>query len=339
MQAFIIKAGSTSLEGLQKTHRPTPKPGKGEILVRMRAAAINYRDLLVPLGAYLGGILQQDMVPLSDGAGEVVETGPEVHRFKAGDKVAGTFFRHWQDGPANNDYRPSLGASVDGVLAEYVVFHQDDAVHIPENLSFAEAATLPCAGVTAWNALFVAGRPIKPGDDVLVLGTGGVSMMALQLAKAAGARVIATSSSHDKLAKAAHLGASVLINYREQPEWQEAVLTATSHRGVDCVIEVGGLGTLSRSMSALATGGKICMIGFVAGAGEANPQQVMRSSGNLHGIFVGNRAMFEQLNRAVEVNQIKPLIDTVFGFDDTVAAYHYLRSQAHAGKVVISMND
>ncbi len=338
MQAFIIKAGSTSLEGLQLVERETPKPGKGEILVRMRAAAINYRDLLVPLGAYLGGVLEADTIPLSDGSGEVVAVGEGVQRFKVGDRAAGTFFRHWIDGPPAADYRPSLGASVDGVLAEYVVFHQDDAVHIPTSLSFEEAATLPCAGVTAWNALFVAGKPVKPGDTVLVLGTGGVSMMALQLAKAAGAKVIATSSSNEKLAKAATLGASVLINYRERPEWHEAVLEATANRGVDCVIEVGGLGTLPRSMSALAMGGKICMIGFVAGPGEANPQQVMRSGGNLHGIFVGNRAMFEHLNRAVEVNRIKPLIDKVFPFQDAVAAYEYLRSQAHVGKVVIGFD-
>ncbi|MDT8398075.1 MAG: NAD(P)-dependent alcohol dehydrogenase [Pseudomonadales bacterium] len=336
MKAFVVKAGSTSLTGLQLMTREKPSPGAGEILVQMKAVSLNFRDLMIPLGRYMGGPLAADAVALSDGTGEVVGLGEGVTRFKLGDRVAGTFFRNWIDGPPAAESRPGLGAGVDGVLAEYVAFHQNDAVGIPANLSYEEAATLPCAGVTAWNTLLVAGKAIRPGDTVLVLGTGGVSIMALQLARAAGARVIATSSSDEKLARAGKLGADTLINYKTTPEWQEAVLKATQGLGVDCVVEVGGLGTLSRSMASLAMGGKVCMIGFVAGpAGDANPQQVIRSGGNLHGIFVGNRAMFEQLNKAIEVNDIHPVIDRVFSFDESPAAYEYMQSQAHFGKIVI----
>lgn len=338
MKAFVIKAGSTSFEGLQLEEREKPTPGPSEILVEMKAASLNYRDLMIPLGVYMGGPLSDDAIALSDGAGEVVALGEGVTRFKEGDKVAGTFFRNWIDGPPSQEDRPALGAGVDGVLAEYTVFHENDAVHIPANHSYAEAATLPCAGVTAWHALMVAGRPIKTGDTVLALGTGGVSIFALQLAQAAGARVIITSSSDEKLAKAKELGASSLINYNTNPEWEKEVLSATQNRGVDCVVEVGGLGTLTKSMTSLAMAGKVCMIGFVAGReGEANPQQVIRSGGSLHGIFVGNRAMFEQMNRAIEVNDIHPAIDKIFGFEDAIESYTYLQSQVHVGKVVISI--
>lgn len=336
MKAFIIKAGSTSLDGIQQVELDRPSPGPGQILVAMKACSLNYRDLVIPLGKYFTGPLREDVIALSDGSGEVVETGPGVTRFKKGDRVAGTFFRNWIDGPPAPEDRPSLGASVDGVLAEYVAFHENDAVQIPENLSFVEAAALPCAGVTAWNALLVAGKPVKPGDTVLALGTGGVSIFALQIARMAGARVIITSSSDDKLSRAKALGADTLINYNTTPDWEEEILTATGGRGVDCVVEVGGLGTLPRSMASLAMGGKICMIGFVAGAGEANPQQVMRSGGNLHGIFVGNRAMLEHLVRAVEVNDLHPIIDKVFDFNDAVESYRYLQSRTHFGKVAIA---
>lgn len=338
MKSFIVKAGSISLDGIVQENREKPAPGPGQILVEIKATCLNFRDLVIPLGKYLSGPLPENTVPLSDGAGKVVEVGPGVTRFKVDDAVCGTFFRHWIDGPPNPETGPALGYEVDGVLSEYVVFDQEDAVLAPANLNYAESATLPCAAVTAWNALLGAGKPIRPGDNVLLLGTGGVSMFGLLLAKAAGARVIITSSSDEKLEKAQALGADTGINYRTNENWEQEVLKVTGNRGVDCVVEVGGITTLPKSMSALARGGKICMIGFVGGMrGEANPQQVMRSGGNLHGIFVGNRAMFEQLNRAVEVNDLHPVIDKVFDFNDTVAAYRHLQSQSHVGKIVIQL--
>jgi NADPH:quinone reductase-like Zn-dependent oxidoreductase len=338
MKAFIVKAGSNSFDGLVQVERPQPTAGAGEILVEMRAAALNYRDLLIPVGRYFGGTVTKDLVPLSDGAGEVVAIGSGVTRFKVGDRVAGTFFRNYIDGPPAAVERPALGSPADGVLAEYVVFNQQDAVHIPANHSFIEAATLPCAGVTAWNALMVSGRPLRAGDTVLVLGTGGVSLLALQLAQAAGARVIATSSNPAKEQKLRTLGAIATINYKANPEWHQDVLKATGGAGVDCVVEVGGAGTLKQSMMSLAYAGKIAMIGVLSGFnGDTNPHAVMLKGGSMHGIFVGNRAMFEQLVRAVEVNDIHPIIDRVFRFDEAAAAYQYQQSQAHFGKVVINI--
>jgi NADPH:quinone reductase-like Zn-dependent oxidoreductase len=336
MKAFIIKAGSTSFDGLVQVEKPKPSPGHGEILVEMRAASLNFRDLLVPLGRYFGGPVPTDLIPLSDGAGEVVAIGAGVTRFKVGDRVAGTFFRNYVDGPPAAIDRPALGSPVDGVMAEYVVFNQNDAVKIPANLTFLEAATLPCAGVTAWHALMVAGRAIKPGDNVLVLGTGGVSLQALQLAKAAGARVFVTSSDDNKLERARMLGASGLINYKTTPEWHAEVMKLTEGHGADCVIEVGGAGTLKNSMLSLAYAGKVAMIGVLSGfQGDTNPHPIMLKGGNMHGIFVGSRAMFEQMNRAIEANDIHPVVDRVFQFNQLVEAFNYMQGQAHFGKVVI----
>ncbi len=337
MKAFIIKAGSTTFDGLTQVDLPKPSAGAGEILVAMRAAALNFRDLAIVSGRYFGGALPKDLVALSDGAGEVVAIGSGVTRFKVGDRVAGTFFRGYIDGPPVA-VGPALGSPVDGVLAEYVVFNQQDAVHIPKNLSFAEAATLPCAGVTAWHALMVAGRPVKAGDTVLVLGTGGVSLLALQLAQAAGARVIATSSNADKEAKLKALGAVATVNYKAHAEWSQEVVKANGGVGVDCVVEVGGAGTLKQSILALGVAGKVSLIGVLSGhAGETSPHGLMLKGGSLHGIFVGSRAMFEQLVRAVEINDIHPVIDRVFRLEETPAAFAYLQSQAHFGKVVISI--
>jgi NADPH:quinone reductase-like Zn-dependent oxidoreductase len=337
MKAFVIKAGSTSFDGLEQVERPQPEAGPDEILVRMHAASLNFRDLAIISGRYIGGAVQRDVIALSDGAGEVVAVGSNVRRFQVGDRVAGTFFRSYIDGPPLN-VGPSLGAQVDGVLAEYVVFNQQDAVHIPRNYSFAEAATLPCAGVTAWHGLMLAGRPVKPGDTVLVLGSGGVSLYALQLAQAAGARVIATSSNAGKETKLKALGAVATVNYRTTPEWHAEVLKASGGAGVDCVVEVGGAGTLKQSIQSLGAAGKIALIGVLSGpVGETNPHGLMAKGGSLHGVFVGSRAMFEQLVRAVETNDIHPVIDRVFRFDESLAAFQYLQSQAHFGKVVISI--
>lgn len=334
MKAYVIKAGSTSLDGLIQVETDAPQPGPNDILVSMRAASLNYRDLAIPAGKYFGGPVAQDTVPLSDGAGEVIAVGDKVSRFKVGDRVAGTFFRNCVDCLPNPMKHAALGAfPADGVLAEQVVFNEEDAVHIPANLSFPEAATLPCAGVTAWNALMATGRPIKAGDTVLTLGTGGVSTQALLFARAAGARVISTSSSDEKLAKMKTLGASVLINYKNTPEWHEEVLKAG---GADCVVEVGGAGTLSRSMQSLAQGGKIGLIGVLTREGDTNPHQLMLNYGSIHGIFVGNRAMFEAMNQAIEINDIHPVIDSVFNFDEAAQAYGHLQSGAHMGKIIIA---
>jgi NADPH:quinone reductase-like Zn-dependent oxidoreductase len=337
MKAFVVKAGSTSVDGLAPVELPKPSAGPGEILVAMRAAALNFRDLAIVAGRYFGGALQKDLVALSDGAGEVVAIGSGVTRFKVGDRVAGTFFRSYVDGPPVA-VGPALGSPVDGVLAEYVVFNQNDAVHIPKNHSFIEAATLPCAGVTAWHALMVAGRPIKAGETVLVLGTGGVSLLALQIAQAAGARVIGTSSNPEKEAKLKALGAVATVNYKAHPEWAAEVVKANGGVGVDCVVEVGGAGTLKQSILSLGVAGKIALIGVLSGpAGDTNPHGLMLKGGSLHGVFVGNRTMFEQLVRAVETNDIHPVIDRVFRLEETVDAFRYMQSQAHFGKVVISI--
>jgi NADPH:quinone reductase-like Zn-dependent oxidoreductase len=338
MKAYIIKAGSTSFDGLVQIETAKPSAGPNEILVQMQAVSLNFRDLLVPLGRYFGGPVPRDLIPLSDGAGEVVAIGSGVTRFKVGDRVCGTFFRNYIDGPPAAVDRPALGSPADGVLAEYVVFNQEDAVRIPSNLSFNEAATLPCAGVTAWHALMVAGRPLRPGDTVLIQGTGGVSLQAMQLALAAGANVIATSSDDTKLARVQALGASGLINYKTHPEWHGEVLRLTNGAGADCVVEVGGAGTLKQSMLSLAYAGKIAMIGVLSGfEGDTNPHAVMLKGGSMHGIFVGNRAMFEQLNRAIEANDIHPVIDRVFAFDQVISAFQHMQSQAHFGKVVIKV--
>ncbi|TPW01216.1 MAG: putative oxidoreductase, partial [Alphaproteobacteria bacterium] len=219
MKAYVLLAGSENIDSLKRVERPDPQPGPGQILVRIRACSLNYRDQAIVTGHYFGGKLQRDTIPLSDGAGEVVATGPGVTRFKAGDRVAGAFFENWVDGPPAAEARPALGSPLDGTLVEFRLFNERDAVMIPGNLSFAEAATLPCAGVTAWNALMVISR-VKPGDSVLCLGTGGVSMLALQFAKAAGARVFITSSSDDKLKRAQAAGADEMINYKKTPDWE-----------------------------------------------------------------------------------------------------------------------
>jgi NADPH:quinone reductase-like Zn-dependent oxidoreductase len=331
MRAWIVPKGCTSIDQLQPVERPDPVAGPHDVIVRVHATSLNYRDHAVVVGQYFGGSASRDTIPLSDGAGEVTAIGSAVSRFKPGDRVAATFF---QPGPQT----AALGSPLDGTLAEEVVLHEDGLVAIPDQLSYEEAACLPCAGVTAWHALFRAGRPLKAGDTALVLGTGGVSIAALQFALAAGARVIATSSSDDKASRATALGASDVVNYQRTPEWDQEVRRLTSGRGVDCVVEIGGAGTLARSMRSLARGGKISLIGFLAGRdGDTNPTPLMMVGGSLHGIFVGDREMFEEMNRAIGVNRIRPVIDRVFPFEDAPAAYRYQASRAFVGKIVITL--
>jgi NADPH:quinone reductase-like Zn-dependent oxidoreductase len=335
MKAYVVRQGATGLQQLQRVELPDPRPAAGEILVQMRAASLNYRDQLIVLGRYMGGSVGRDTIPMSDGAGEVVELGSGVTRFKVGDRVVSTFFQGWVDGPPPGPLT-ALGNPADGVLAEYVVFDQNNAVPAPPTLSFEEAATLSCAGVTAWHAIVRIGE-VKPGQTVLVLGSGGVSVFAAQIAKAAGARVIMTSSSDEKLERARKLGVDTGVNYSRTPEWELEVAKATNGRGVNCVVEVGGAGTLARSMRSIGYAGRIALIGFLAGPqGDTNPAPIMVKGGSVHGVFVGSRVMLEELGAALEANRIKPVIDRVFDFQSVHDAFDYQKRGAF-GKVVIQI--
>jgi NADPH:quinone reductase-like Zn-dependent oxidoreductase len=340
MHAYVVPAGAKGFADLRRVERPDPEPGPGQVCIRVRAASLNYRDQAIAAGTYagLGGTVNRDVTPLSDGAGEVIAVGEGVTQFRRGDRVAATFFQTPPQGPPFGA-RAALGSPLDGILSERIVLYEDGVVRIPQDLSFEEGACLPCAAVTAWRALMRAGRSIVAGDTVLVLGTGGVSIFALQFARAAGARVIATSSSDDKIERVKALGASEAVNYARTPEWEKEVLAITNGRGVDCVVEVGGAGTLNRSFHSLAPGGKVVLIGVLTGRdGEINPYALMGKNASLHGIFVGDREMFVEMNNAIEVNHLKPIIDKVFPFDDAVGAYHHHASGHFIGKVVIRVD-
>jgi NADPH:quinone reductase-like Zn-dependent oxidoreductase len=338
MRAYEIVAGSSSLDGLRRCERPDPVPRPTQILVRIQAASLNYRDLLIARGHYMGGTVVANTIPLSDGAGDVVAVGSAVTRFRVGERVAGTFFRGWLDGKPPRGPLVALGAPpADGVLAELAVFDEQDAVAVPAHLSAAGAATLPCAAVTAWRSLVDIGR-VAPGESVLVLGTGGVSTFALQFARLAGARVLVTSSSDEKLARAKALGADGCINYRSHPEWDREVLKLTDGRGVDHVLDVGGSGTLTRSIGSAAAGGRIAMIGVLTGVGApVNPYGLLGKQASLHGVYVGSRGHFEHMNAAIAVHRLEPVVDREFAFDEALAAYRHLESGAHVGKVVIRL--
>jgi len=336
MRAYQITAGSSNLDGLRRCERPDPVPLPNQILVRIKAASLNYRDLLIARGHYMGGTVAADTVPLSDGAGEIIGRGAAVTRFRVGQRVAGTFFRGWIDGAPPRRPLVALGAPpADGVLAELAVFDEQDAVEVPGHLSWSGAATLPCAAVTAWRALIDIGK-VAPGDSVLLLGTGGVSIFALQFARLAGARVFITSSSDDKLARARALGAAGCINYRTTPEWDREVMSLTDNQGVDHVLDVGGAGTLSRSIGSVAVGGTVAMIGVLTGVGDAgSPYGLLGKQASMHGVYVGSRVHFERMNAAIGAHRLEPIIDREFGFEDAPAAYRHLESGAHVGKVVI----
>lgn len=328
------------IASVQAVEVAAPRPGAGQVLVEMKAWALNYRDLAMPRGGYPGNdkvSTAPPLVPLSDGAGEVIEVGAGVTSVAVGDRVVTSFFQAWVDGELTREGKASaLGGAIDGVLAERVVLPATGVVAAPPSLSFEQAATLTCAGVTAWAAL--TGAPTTPGQNVLLLGTGGVSVFGLQLAKAMGCRVIITSSSGAKLERALQLGADAVINYSETPAWDEAVLELTSGVGVDHVLEVGGAGTLERSIRAARISGTISLIGVLASHPEHNPSplDIMFKRQALRGIYVGSRRMLEDLCRAVEVNRIAPVIDRAFGFDQVQEAYRYLKAGQHVGKVVIT---
>jgi len=323
------------LDGLVlNRERPDPQPGHGQLVVRVRAASLNYRDQGVIKGVY--GYTKFPVIPLSDGAGEVAEVGPGVTQFKAGDRVTSTFFVNWTGGRLPPDAaRNSLGGMVDGMLADYALLAETGAIKIPDHLSFEEAATLPCAALTAWNALVETGR-IKAGETVAILGTGGVSCFGITFAKMHGAFVYLTSSSDEKLARAKALGADTLINYRAQPDWDQEILKQTGGAGVDHVLEGGGAGTLENSMKAVRAGGSIYVVGALAGPGSINPRMINRKGIRLQGIHVGSRDMFADMNKAITFAKLKPTIDRVFDFNDAKAAYAHQQSGRHFGKIVIA---
>lgn len=332
MKAVQIERFGIDELAFNEIDRPTPMAG--EVLVRMRASSLNYRDLMMVEGTY-NSRLKLPLVPFSDGAGEVAEVGDGVSRWKVGDRVCPIFMQGWVDGELDySKSKSTLGGDLDGCLREYAAFNEAGLVRIPDHLSFEEAACLPCAGVTAWNALMVSGG-LQKGDTVLCQGTGGVSLFALQFAKAAGAEVTITSSSNDKLERAKGLGADHVINYREREDWDTVALELTNKRGVDHVVEIGGPGTLQRSMRAVKTGGHIAVIGVVAGKGEFTNVPIFMKALKLIGVFVGSRVMFEDMNRFVTDKSIRPVVDSTFEFDQVRDALELMKSGGHFGKILV----
>ena len=324
------------IANLRLMEMPDPVAGPGQAVVRVRACSLNYRDLVVAKGGY-GRAVKLPLTPLSDGAGEVVAVGPGVTRVKAGDRVCGIFMQRWISGPPDDAKSASaMGGAIDGMLAEQVCLDAEGLLPIPEHLSYEEAATLPCAAVTAWNALFVSGG-LRPGESVLTLGTGGVSLFALQLAKMAGARVIATSSSDEKIERLKAMGADATVNYKTSPAWDKPVRAFTGGAGVDHVIEVGGAATLPLSIKSVRTGGHVALIGVVAGGGEMDPRPLLMRSIRMQGIYVGSREMFEALNHAITVAKLKPVVDRVFAFGEIAEAMNHMASGAHFGKICIAV--
>lgn len=322
---------------LQIVDRPEPATlGDHDVRVRVRAVSLNYRDLVIARGSKKR---TKRVVPVSDGAGEVIAIGDKVTRVKVGDRVTASFFPTWLDGAFGEEHHANaLGGSLDGMLAEQVVLAESAWVKIPSHFSLEQAATLPCAGVTAWNALYEAAA-LRTGDTILVQGTGGVSIFALQLARATGAHVIATSSTAEKRARLEQMGAARTFDYREDPRWGEAVRAATGGRGVDIAVEVGGAGTFDQSIKAVRYGGTMSLLGILAGTqGPIDTYSIFHKAIRVHGVYVGSVAMFEDFVRALEASKIEPVIDQVFPFTEARAAYEHLASGAHFGKIVIRVD-
>lgn len=335
MRAYQL-AAQTGIDALKPVDLPLPKPARGQVLVKVAACSLNYRDFAIATGRYRSPT-RANVIPLSDGAGVVVEAGEGVNKVKVGDRVMGCFFQRWIGGEQGPETQPSaLGGGLDGMLAEYVVLEEEGVVKTPAHLTDQEAASLPCAAVTAWHATVVHGA-LTAGQTILVQGTGGVSTFALQFARMMGVNVIATSSHDGKLAHAKSLGATHLINYKANPDWDKAAMEITGGRGVDQVVEVGGPGTFARSLGAIRTGGKISLIGVLAGMADINPSMILAKRANVQGISVGSTQMFEAMNRAIATNGLKPVIDRVFPFADAQDAYRHLQSAAHFGKIVITV--
>jgi len=331
MQAFGI-------EHLKGVERPEPKPGADEVMVRIRAVSINYRDLLLVQGKY-NPRLQFPRVPLSDGAGEVVDVGENVTAWKARDRVVIPVMPAWLDGELSAVMATSaLGDYVDGPLQELVVIRAEALLPLPPHLSFEQGATLPCAAVTAWNGLFGAGHS-HPGQTVLLQGTGGVSLFGLQFAKMAGITIVLTSSSDAKLERARAMGAHHTINYRTEPNWEKRVLEVTQGRGVDLTLEVGGAGTLSKTLKATAYAGHISLIGVLAGiSGDIPLGQILHKTITARGIYCGSRAIFAAMNAAITQHHLEPVIDRVFSFEESPDALRQFEAAEHFGKIVIRVN-
>ncbi|MCB2102919.1 MAG: NAD(P)-dependent alcohol dehydrogenase [Rhodobacterales bacterium] len=325
------------LDNLELVDRPAIEPGPGQVAVAMTAMSLNFRDLVIVTGGY-GPSLKAPLIPLSDGVGVVEAVGPGVSRVAVGDRVCPLFFQNWLAGaPPHDLFRGTLGGPLNGVLAERRVLSADGVAKVPDHLSDAEAACLPCAGLTAWSAIVTEGR-VAPGQTVLVQGTGGVALFALQFAKLTGARVIVTSSSDEKLERARALGADETINYRTDPEWDRTAKTLTGGEGIDHVVEVGGAGTLDRALNAVRVGGTVSLIGVLSGGkAEVTLQKILMRQVRVQGITVGSRDGFDAMARALAQGGLHPVVDRTFGFDDVKAAFDHLKSGAHFGKVTVGV--
>ncbi|HLV99509.1 MAG TPA: NAD(P)-dependent alcohol dehydrogenase [Ktedonobacterales bacterium] len=341
MKSYHISLGA-GIDALKMREHDTPVPGAREVLVRVRACSLSFREIMILTLGYYPLPVRPDVIPVSDGAGEVVAVGAGVTRAKVGDRIVGAVFPYWTDGPFDLQYAAQLGGSLDGMLTEMAVLSEEALVPIPDHLSFEEAATLPIAAVTAWNAL-TGGRALQAGDTVLTLGSGGVSLFALQFAKLFGARVIVTTSSEEKAQRLTAQGADVVMNYRTIPEWEKVVRALTGGRGVDLVVEVGGPGTIEQSIKATKSSGEIALIGSLARADathEVTALSVLRSAiagvVTIRSVAAGSRAHFLALNRAIALHHLKPVIDRVFPFEEAQAAYRYYQEARPFGKVVIN---
>lgn len=334
MRSYHVDSGG-GIDGLEIRHHADPVPGPGQVLVAVRAVSLSYRELMVLRGDYVLPV-KPAVVPVSDGAGEVVAVGAGVHAVAVGDRVTATLFPSWQDGPFGVRHLPQRGGSLDGMLTELAVVDEDALVPIPDHLSYQEAATLPCAAVTAWNALTGDGDGLRPRQTLGVQGSGGVSLFALQFAKALGARVIATTSSPAKAERLAELGADAVIDYRATPDWPAEVRELTGGQGADRIVDVAGL--LEQSLRAVAIAGHVACVGFVSGtASPIDPRVLFAAGATVRAVAVGSRAQFLAMNRAIEAHRLHPVIDRVFPFDDAPGAYRYYASGQALGKVVVAL--
>ena len=331
----VGQISSFGIDSLEFTERPTPQPGPHEVLVRVHAISFNYRDLLMVKGLY-NPKLALPRIPCSDGAGQVAAVGEAVTLWQPGDRVAGIFMQNWQDGPPTPvKTRGALGGDIDGMMAEYVVLNETGLVRLPEHLSFEEGATLPCAAVTAWNAL--AAGHLKPGSTVLIQGTGGVSIFALQFARLMGARVLGVSGSYEKLERAFSMGLDAGLNYREIPDWDRWAVAETGGEGVDLVVEVGGQGTLPRSLRAIRMGGAIAQVGVLTGPSEPLPLPlILHKQARIQGIYVGSRQDFLEMNKAIILAELRPIGET-FPWSQAREVLARLEEASHFGKLVLTV--
>jgi NADPH:quinone reductase-like Zn-dependent oxidoreductase len=331
----VAQIAAFGVDSLRFVEQLTPQPGPGEVLVKIHAISFNYRDLMVIKGLY-NPKMRLPRIPCSDGAGEVAAIGDGVTAFKVGDRVAGIFMQNWLDGPPTPDkVKGALGGDIDGMMAEYVVLKESGLVAVPSHLSYEEAATLPCAAVTAWNAL--AAGNLKPGATVLILGTGGVSIFALQFARMMGLRVLGISGSQGKLDRAHSLGLAAGLNYRETPDWDRWVLDQTGGEGADLVVEVGGIGTLPRSLRALRMGGVIAQIGVLTGPSDPLPLPlILHKQAHIRGMYVGSRRDFLEMNRAIALAELRPVLES-FPWAEAHAVLARMEAASHFGKLVLKV--